>query len=90
MGVVALEKMSGSVKWHKLFRMLRKIGSERRIIFNLYKNQIVIIRVEDQERKGRPIFWKGVRQGYSLLPLLFNVYRRSGNEENKKRSLRLE
>ena len=45
---------------------------ERRVIYNLYKNQTAMIRIEGEEREAT--VHKGVRQGCSLSPLLFNLF----------------
>ena len=75
MASVDLEKSFDNVNWNKMFEILRTIGlrfRDRGIIYNLYKDQVAIIRVEDQERQAS--IKKGVRQGCSLSPLLFNMY----------------
>ncbi|KAL4123441.1 hypothetical protein QTP88_015619 [Uroleucon formosanum] len=45
---------------------------DRRIIYNLYKDQSAIIKVTDKTETA--IIRKGVRQGCPLLPTLFNIY----------------
>ena len=70
-----LEKAFDNVDWNKMFEILKKYGinyRERRIIFNLYKEQAAVIRVEGLEKEA-PIR-KRVRQGCSSSPLLFNLY----------------
>ena len=70
------EKAFDRVNWYKLTRALVKLGvywRDRRLIYRLYKNQSVVIRINglhpDACQLGR-----GVRQGCPLYPLLFNTY----------------
>ena len=72
---VDLEKAFDNVDWNKLFQALKQAGvkyRERKAIYNLYKNQTAVVRVEGHERDA--VVGKGVRQGCSLSPLLFNLY----------------
>ena len=64
---VDLEKAFDNVDWNTLFKILKVAGvkyRERKVIYNLYKNQIAVVRVEGQERDA--VVGKGVRQGCSL------------------------
>lgn len=83
---VDLEKAFDNVDWNKLFKILKITGikyKERRIIFNLYKNQTAVIRIEGYEREAA--VQKGVRQGCSLSPLLFNLYIEQAMKEIKEK-----
>lgn len=46
---------------------------ERKLIWNLYRNQSIVIRIKESESEGIRIE-KGVRQGCCLSPILFNIY----------------
>ena len=83
---VDLEKAFDNVDWNKLFMILKMTGikyKERRIIFNLYKNQTAVIRIDGYEREAE--IKKGVRQGCSLSPLLFNLYIEQAMKEIKEK-----
>lgn len=72
---VDLEKAFDSVKWEVMFEILKRIGikyHDRRIIWELYKNEVGIIKGDSKEEIAK--IKKGVRQGCSLSPYLFNVY----------------
>ena len=72
---VDLEKAFDSVNWNIMFRLLKKVGisyRDRRIIYSLYKNEKGIIRFGNIQEEAE--IKKGVRQGCSLSPYLFNVY----------------
>ena len=61
----------------KLFsiKYLKQAGikfRERRLIYNLYQNQIATIIIGDEEREAK--IKKGVRQGCVLSPMIFNLY----------------
>ena len=86
MAFVDLEKAFDNVDWNKLFEILKMTRikyRERRVIYNLYKNQTAVIRVEGHEREA--IVQKGVRQGCSLSPLLFNLYIEQAVKETKEK-----
>src|SRR5438132_2637350 len=56
--------------------ILKEIGvnwRDRRLIRNLYLNQKAIVRIQ-QEYSDEGEIGRGVRQGCSLSPLLFNIY----------------
>ena len=82
---VDLEKAFDNVNWNKLFEILKTTGikyRERRLIYNLYKKQTAVIRIEGEEREAA--VHKGVRQGCSLSPLLFNLYIEQAMQEIKE------
>nr|QNU13194.1 fatty acid synthase 3 [Locusta migratoria] len=56
---------------------------ERKVIYNLYKNQTAVVRVEGHERDVE--IGKGVRQGCSLSPMLFNLYIEQAIKESKEK-----
>ena len=85
MAFVDLEKAFDNVNWRKIFEILKKIGvkyRDRRIIWSLYKDQTAVTRVDGHET--RAAIQKGVRQGCSLSPLLFNLYIEQAIKEVKE------
>ena len=73
---VDFEKAFDRVQWRKLFDILKAIGvdwRDRRLIRNLYMKQEVRVRVADGESDPGEV-GRGVRQGCSLSPVLFNIY----------------
>ncbi|KAI5715694.1 hypothetical protein M8J77_020891 [Diaphorina citri] len=70
------EKAFDRVNWNILMKILKEIGlkwKDRRLIRELYKNQKVIVRLEDEETE-EVIIGRGVRQGCCMSPALFNLY----------------
>ncbi|XP_049787711.1 uncharacterized protein LOC126191016 [Schistocerca cancellata] len=64
---VDLEKAFDIVDWNTLFQILKVPGvkyRERKAIYNLYRNQMAVIRVEGHEREA--VVGKGVRQGIKI------------------------
>ena len=81
-----MEKAFDNVDWNTLFQILKVAGvkyREQRVIFNLYKNQTAVIRVDGQERVAE--VGNGVRQGCSLFPMLFNLYIEQAVKECKEK-----
>src|SRR5438034_11188590 len=73
---VDFEKAFDRIDWVKMLDILKEIGvdwRDRRLIMNLYLNQKAIVRIQ-QEYSDEGEIGRGVRQGCSLLPLLFNIY----------------
>ena len=66
---VDFEKAFDRVQWRKLFNILK----DRRLIRNLYMKHTVRIRVAEGESEPGEI-GRGVSQGCSLSPQLFNIY----------------
>jgi hypothetical protein len=70
------QKAFDRVNWTKLKQILKEIGidwHERRLISKLYMEQSVRIRLDQRETRSVKI-GRGVRQGYCLSPILFNLY----------------
>jgi hypothetical protein len=70
------EKAFDRVSWSHLFPLLRRIGcpeSTLRLVMDLYKRQQAVIRLDDGDTKPA-LIRRGVRQGCSLSPGLFNVF----------------
>ena len=73
---VDFEKAFDRIDWVKMLDILKEIGvdwRDRRLIMNLYLNQKAIVRIQ-QEYSDEGEIGRGVRQGCSLSPLLFNIY----------------
>uniref|UniRef100_A0A8D8Z0H2 Craniofacial development protein 2 n=1 Tax=Cacopsylla melanoneura TaxID=428564 RepID=A0A8D8Z0H2_9HEMI len=72
---VDLEKAFDNVNWDIMFGLLKKVGisyKDRRIIHSLYKNEVGVVRIGEIQEEAN--IKKGVRQGCSLSPYLFNLY----------------
>jgi hypothetical protein len=70
------QKAFDHAKWIKLMEILKKTGTdwrERRLISKLYKDQSAKVWL-DQGVTNSVKVGRGVRQGYCLSPLLFNLY----------------
>ena len=75
MAFVDLEKAFDNVDWKRMFKILKKNGikyKDRRAIYKLYENQRANIRLDNCEEEAK--IRKGVRQGCSLSPIIFNMY----------------
>jgi len=73
---VDYKKAFDHVNWIKLMDILQKIGvdwRDRRLIWNLYNGQAAYVRIGDGHSSASGI-GRGVRQGYSLSPLLYLIY----------------
>lgn len=84
-----MEKAFDKVPWKNLFNTLEGIGvdyRDRRIIYNLYKDQSPSIKSTDKIETA--IIRKDVRQGYLLLPTLFNIYVEQSIKEIRETFLR--
>jgi hypothetical protein len=73
---VDFEKAFDRIDWVKMLEILKGIGvdwRDRRLIMNLYMNQTAVVKIQ-QEYSDEGEIGRGVRQGCSLSPLLFNIY----------------
>jgi len=64
------------VSWYKLMRALVRLGvdwRDRRLIYRLYMNQSVVVRISSLHSDARQLD-RGVRQGCPLSPLMCNIY----------------
>ncbi|KAL4149828.1 hypothetical protein QTP88_003684 [Uroleucon formosanum] len=72
---IDLEKAFDTVPWKELFKTLEEIDidyRDRQLIYNIYKEQLAIIKVSDKSATAK--IGKGVKQGCPLSPKLFNIY----------------
>ncbi|KAL4091332.1 hypothetical protein QTP88_026035 [Uroleucon formosanum] len=86
---IDLEKAFDKVPCKGIFYTLEGIGTDykdRRIIYNLYKDQSAIIKVTDKTETA--IIRKGVKQGCPLSPTLFNIYAEQPIKEIRETLLR--
>src|SRR6218665_495580 len=73
---VDYEKAFDRVEWRRLLHALRRMGidwRDRRLIGNLYMGQQMRVRIDGEYSEPGKV-GRGVRQGCSLSPLLFNIY----------------
>jgi len=85
-----LEKAFDNVKLTKLFKILEDIGIDyydRKIIHNLYINEIAVIKAEKGNNQVEAKIFKGVRQGCNLSPTLFNLYIEEALKEIRKENI---
>ncbi|KAI5734139.1 hypothetical protein M8J77_003012 [Diaphorina citri] len=82
---VDLQKAFDNVNWNQMMKILKDIGvsyKDRRIIFNLYRNQTTHIEINKEMEQAE--IKKGVRQGCNISPYLFNIYIEKAIEESKE------
>ena len=80
---VDFEKAFDRIDWITMMNILKRIGidwRDRRLILNLYMNQRAVIKIQ-QEYSEEGEIGRGVRQGCSISPLLFNIYAEAMMEE---------
>jgi len=73
-----LEKAFDNVKWIQLFKILEDVGidyNDRKIIHNLYINEIAIIKAEKGNNQMKAKIAKRVRHGCNISATLFNLYK---------------
>ena len=66
----------------KILKMIKIDHRDRRVIRELYKQQITFIKIKENEREAA--IRKGVRQGCNLSPLLSNIYTEQAVNECKE------
>jgi len=72
---VDLLKDFDNVNWNVIMKILKMIKTDyrdRRIIRELYKQQMTSMKIKESKREAA--IRKGVRQGCKLSPLLCNIY----------------
>jgi hypothetical protein len=72
---IDLKKAFDTIPWNELFKTLEELGidyRDRQLIYNIYKEQLAIIKVSDKSATAK--IGKGVKQGCPLSPKLFNIY----------------
>uniref|UniRef100_A0A8D8X5H0 Craniofacial development protein 2 n=1 Tax=Cacopsylla melanoneura TaxID=428564 RepID=A0A8D8X5H0_9HEMI len=82
---VDLQKAFDNVNWNLMMDILKEINvtfKDRRLIYNLYKNQIA--HIEINKAKETASIKKGVRQGCQISPYLFNIYIEKAIKECKE------
>ena len=70
---VDFEKAFDRIDWVKMLEILKVDWRDRIFIMNLYMNQTAVVKIQ-QEYSDEGEIGRGVRQGCSLSPLLFNIY----------------
>jgi hypothetical protein len=87
---VDLERAFDNVEWNRMFNTMEKLGldyNDRRIIYQLYKDQVATIRTQDGRNMEAKIN-KGVRQGCNLSPALFNMYMEEAIKEIEEQGIK--
>jgi len=87
---VDLEKAFDIVKWTTLFKIMEDIGidyNDKKYIYNLYINEIAVIKAEKGNNQVEAKIAKGVRQTCNLSPTLFNLYIEEALKEVRKENI---
>lgn len=74
-GFVYIEKAFDNVNWKVMFKIMKRLGikyTDRKLLYNLYKDKFEIIRIQDEEEEVK--INRGVRQGCTISPIIFNAY----------------
>jgi len=72
---VDIEKAFDNVNWKFMFKIMKRLGikyTDRKLLYNLYKDELAVIRIQDEEEEVK--INRGVRQGCTLSPIIFNAY----------------
>jgi len=72
---VDIEKAFDNVKWKLMFDMMTRVGikhADRKLLYKLYKDELAVIEIQDNVEEAK--INKGVRQGCTLSPIIFNAY----------------
>jgi len=72
---IDIEKAFDKIDWQVMFSIRKKLDlyfKDRRIIYNLYKDQNAEIKINNEIASAK--IRRGVRQGFPLSQLLFNCY----------------
>jgi len=72
---VDIEKAFDNVNWKVMFKMMKRSGIkyiDMKLLYNLYKDEFAVIRIQDEEEEVK--INRGVRQGCTLSPIIFNAY----------------
>src|SRR5687768_15073008 len=74
--LLTFEKAFDKIDWVKMIEILKSIGvdwRDRRLLLKLYLKQTAVVKIQ-QEYSEEGEIGRGVRQGCSMSPLLFNIY----------------
>jgi len=72
---VDIEKAFDNVNWKVKFNMMKKLGikyTDRKLLYNIYNDELAVKRIQDEVEKAK--INRGVRQGCTLSPIIFNAY----------------
>jgi len=83
---VDIEKAFDNVNWTVMLKILKRAGvdyTERRLLYKLYQKETAVIRIG--KTKEEACIKRGVRQGCTLSPSIFNAYIREAIDITRKK-----
>lgn len=82
---VDIEKAFDNVNWKIMFNMMARVGIkhvDRELLNKLYKDELAVIKIQGNVEEEK--INKGVRQGCTLSPIIFNAYIQEAIEKMKE------
>jgi hypothetical protein len=82
---VDIEKAFDNVNWKLMFNIMTRVGikhADRKLLYKLYKDELAVIKIQNNVEEAK--INKGVRQGCTLSPIIFNAYIQEAIEKIKE------
>lgn len=80
-----IKKAFDNVNWKLMFNMMTRVGikhAARKLLYKLYKDELKVIKIQDNVEEAK--INKGVRQGCTPSPIIFNAYIQEAIEKIKE------